>query len=256
MMKDQFEALFNAVQTFAHTFANFPRTQNLANLPGNLRNNLLQAAGTNGAFPMLSNPNTRYFLVARMIYDWMCYKVFLPEAFSGLNEGFDRSVAVSRSKLISNTTIEGTRSVYLQDIASEYKKLQKVDQYGNFMANRSHTRAMELVEAIRPLKDQGKDPHDFNALLGVVRQAYRVAEKMFTDAAEYHFGFPNVNQNFRDVDMRNFDENFSHMHPQAAMARGCVVKLAITPQVIRRTIDTNGVCDTKTIVRSNVLLKY
>lgn len=250
----QWKRLFDMAIKFAYDHVNVPSNQWDSKLPQGLKNRLMAAATKTTAARLLSTQNTRFFLVARIILEWIDRFVFKEDSFAGLDPQTDHAIKTTRSKIFSDTPAP-IKFVFLRDIATSSQKLRNHANYQDFLNTRSHERATQLWNFIRPLKFAQTDG-DWEDMHNLMQEAHKVAELQLCDVAEYRFFFNNANDSFNSVTMINMDDQFGYMSDDEVMARKGAVRLSVVPQVMSRITSAEGQGNTRVLLKAGVLVKF
>lgn len=248
-----YHLFFDMVVDFAYKYVNFPSNARDSQIPQPLKTRLLQAASKQTAFGLMSSQQTRYFLVSKIIIQWIDYNVFSGNSFSGLHQDIDQSITTTKAKM-SDKTPAVVRHVYLQELVRQYGHLKLLSNYGDFMQTRINKRSAELWEMVHPLIHQ-QNPGDWEHMYLLVQEAHRLAELQVSDLAEHRLFFAKVNDKFELETMINMDEKYKHLRPYDIMANGGLIRLGAIPKVVCRITDAKGLEDIKTVTKAGVLLK-
>jgi len=98
-MTESFQALLDEVVSYAYKHINTPSTQGDDNIPVALKTRLLGLATKTTASRIMANQNTRYFLIAKLILDWIVKEVLCESTFVGYDSKVDTTVRSMRGKI-------------------------------------------------------------------------------------------------------------------------------------------------------------
>ncbi|KAK5945488.1 hypothetical protein PMZ80_002693 [Knufia obscura] len=253
-MTQSFQALHDEVVRFAYRHINVPSTHGDSNAPQYLKDRLMELATTTTAHRIMSNQNTRYFLIAKLILAWFLDEVFQEAAFAGFDSNIDNAVRNARSKIFHDTP-PSVRKVLLQEIAKNFSTLKNNVEFEQWKGQRCHKRALELWDILKNLM-YVKSNGDWDELHTLVTNAHKLALSMLSDEAEFRFEFPRINTLFNEFNMFNMDPDFRHYSTKDIMARGGLVRLGALPQVMVRVTAANGNTTTKPLIKAGVLIMF
>ncbi|KAK4904423.1 hypothetical protein LTR66_017902 [Elasticomyces elasticus] len=210
-------AFFDAEVTFAFNHANYPSTDADNRAPPVVKEMVMNAVSRHTAFPLMTNQHTRYFIVAKVIFNWILTIVFREEAFFGLIPEVDRMIA----DLDPTSTMEVNRA--------------KQDYYKRLPGNSTLSAPVTTSSTI---------------LITSVINAHVIAAEMYNDRAEFNFEFPHLTTAYNDECMVNMDPDHMNMSKNAIARKQGVVRAAITPRVTR-----NDEGRVSILTKAGVLLK-
>jgi len=251
-MKQSFQALIDEAVVFAHKHVNIPSTQGDSNMPEYLKSHLLQLASKTTANRIMSNQNTRYFLVGKLILEFIIKQVFPVNSFFGFDGDIDNAIREARSKLYIDTP-SNVRKAYLQEIARQFTSLKTNTQFEQWITQVIYNRAVALWNRVRPLMYANVDG-DWVELHTLMTNAHKIALSMLSDDTEFRFDFPATNAPFQEFTMINMDPEYRDIPAHSIMAAGGLVRLGAVPQVSIRVTAANGFEVIKTLVKSGVLV--
>lgn len=251
-MKQSFQALIDEAVVFAHKHVNMPSTQGDSNMPENLKSYLLNLASKTTANRIMSNQNTRYFLVGKLILEFIINQVFPENSFFGFNGEIDNAIRVARSKLYVDTP-SNVRKAYLQEIAKQFTSLKTNTDFEQWVTKLVYDRAVALWNRIRPLM-YAKVDGDWVEVHTLMTNAHKIALSMLSDDTEFRFDFPATNAPFTEVTMINMDPEYRNIPAHSIMAAGGLVRLGAIPQVSIRVTAVNGNEVITTLVKAGVLV--
>ena len=96
---ESFQNLFAMAETFSYAHVNFPSSIKDARLADSIKERLMKASSPSSAFNLMSNPQTRYFLVARIINAKLCKMILDVSCFEGFDRESDGKIAQYRGHL-------------------------------------------------------------------------------------------------------------------------------------------------------------
>lgn len=253
-MTSSFQGLLDEVMAFAHRHVNVPSTQGDNNVPAFLKTHLLALASTTTASRILSNRNTRYFLIAKLILDWIMNNVFGESKFAGFDANVDGAVRATREKIFGDTPA-AVRKVLLQEIARQFTKFKNNMEFEQYMSQLNYKRSTDLWNMVRYLI-YVKSDGDWNELHSLVLNAHKLALAMLSEETEFRFEFSRTGSLFNEINMVNMDPQFRQMPSHAIMAAGGLVQLGALPQVLIRLTAANGETTVKTLIKAGVLITF
>lgn len=251
----EFTIFFDSVTRFAYDYVNFPSNSGDAAMPQGLKDKLLSLATHTTAHRLMADQKTRYCMVAKFMLTWMQMKIFNETSFAaGFDLDIDTTIRVIKAK-IADDPPASVRAVYKLDMGRQFGSLTRSPQYQNFLKSKINERTTELFTEIRPMMYQ-KQEGDFEGVYKLVREAHRIAERLFQDRSEYRFYFPRTNEKFNGASMINTDPDFSHLSSGDIVAQHGLVKLGHVPQVMFQYTDPIGQSQKGTLIKAAVLVRF
>jgi hypothetical protein len=94
----KFNKFFDMAQKYCYAHVNFPSAQKDERLPLHVKDRMMRAATTETAYGIAATGATRYFLMTRIVLDWIIKHVFKPAVFTNFDlEADDRIAALKAS---------------------------------------------------------------------------------------------------------------------------------------------------------------
>ncbi|EXJ95124.1 hypothetical protein A1O1_00243 [Capronia coronata CBS 617.96] len=252
-VKVQFAKVWSMAEAFARSHVNLPSTSRDNAMPQRVKDILLNAATRTTAFQFMSTPVFRYFLVTKMIVQWLLKTILKVDSFAGLDDNVDRVIASCRSQIYQSTPAQ----VKFQLLTTVVQQMAVLKQNPNFEAYLQHlarTRGNELWADLQTMMHQ-KTSRDWDDLLSLMIEAHRLAALMYSGPNEYRYEMPQYGQPFSKEAMEPKDTHPNVQGPEKLEEMGATVRLAFTPHVILRTSLPNGHVTSRTLLRAYVLLK-
>lgn len=253
LFKTSFENVVNMAQKYAFAHVNHPSTTKDQQMPQEVKDRLLSAATTTTAFQFMSSPYTRYFLVTKIIIQWLLKNVFTHDCFRGVDAVIDKNIAEMKKSIYQTTPAQVKFSI-LNSIGLEVIKIRHRPDFLQQCQNLAHQRGNEIWAILKPMMHQ-KTSRDWEDLLQLMVEAHKAAAYMFSGAEEYRFDLPLCGALFAPGRMVARDVFPNVKSEQALVAERAQVRLAITPHVTVRSSTPEGHVDTATVVPASVLLK-
>lgn len=248
----QFARVWGMAETFSATHVNTPSTAKDQGLSEEIKGRILAAAAPNPAFPFMSTPLTRYWLVTKMILQWIVNNVLKHDTFAGLDKDLDRVIEANRSQIYQSTPVQ-VKVRLLGTIASQMASLNQRPDFESFVSTLARTRGNELWAIVKPMM-HAKTSRDWDDLHTLVVEAHHLAKLMYSGQDQFRYEMPSVNQPFRKEAMLPKDP-YPNIHTLEQLeARGTTVRLAITPHVIARTHTAEGHVDEATVLPAFVFI--
>ncbi|KAL2395245.1 hypothetical protein ABEF93_002669 [Exophiala dermatitidis] len=248
----QFAKVWSMAEAYAVAHVNVPSTAKDNAMPQRLKDILLSAATRNTAYQFMSTPMTRYFLVTKVILQWIMRFVMKPDCFSGFDKNIDRTINSCRSQIYQSTPAQ-VKHQLLTTVSQQMAALRRNPRFEGFLTHLAKTRGNKLWEDITPMMHQ-KTARDWEDMLSLMREAHKLAFYMFSGPDEYRFEFPQHGQPFDKNTMESKDPQ-APKNPDQLVAKSATVRLAYTPQVMGRRNFADGHVATRTMLRAYVLVK-
>ena len=252
-MLQSFQDFIDEVHRYAWLHVNVPSTQSDSGMPNHLKQYLLNLATKTTANRIMSNQNTRYFLVSKLIFDFIRTHVFAETSFAGFDRDVDDAVRSARKQIYQDTP-PAVRKVYLQAITKQFTTFKANMEFEQYMTQLVSKRTTDLWQNyIRPLKHVQTE-NDFNDLHTLMLNAHKIALSMLSDDTEFKFEFPQTNMLFNEDIMIHMDPEYRNMSARDVMAAGGLVRLGALPEVSIRMTANNGFVATKRLIKAGVLI--
>lgn len=94
----KFEALFTMSERYAFSHINFPSSAKDGMLSSYVKGKLEQVAGKS-AGNLMSNGQTRYHIIARVMNQWVCKHILRRCCFNGLDQDVDKSIEIHANSI-------------------------------------------------------------------------------------------------------------------------------------------------------------
>lgn len=251
--KQAFSKLMNLAQLYAYNHVNTPSTHKDNGMPKAIKDRLLKAASTTTAFQLMSTPYTRFYLVTKVIVQWLMKNVFKHDAFSGLEPKIDSQIESLRASMYQTTPAQ-VRFQILISIAQQIKQLASHPKFEEFLQYVARQRSNELWAIVKPMMHQ-KTTRDWDDLLTLVIEAHRIAVKMFSGADEFRFEIPPVGIPFKPEKMVARDPHQGFTGDLQQERGNATVRLGITPHITVRTSTAEGHVKSSTVMSASVLVR-
>ena len=248
--KESFSKLMNLAQLYAFNHVNTPSTHKDNGMPKAIKERLLKAASPTTAFTLMSTPYTRFYLVTKVIVQWLLKNVFKYDAFSGLDHKIDSQIDGLRASIYHSTPAQVHFQI-LTNIAQQITQLARHTKFEDYLQHVARERSSQLWAVVKPMMHQ-KTARDWEDLLTLVTEAHKIAVKMFSCADEFRFEIPPVGTQFQPEIMMARD----HHQGDQQQDRGTpTIRLGITPHVTVRSYSPEGHLKTSTVISASVLLR-
>ncbi|KAK5047516.1 hypothetical protein LTR84_006613 [Exophiala bonariae] len=251
--KSTFENVVNMTQKYAFAHVNTPSTIKDKEMPQAIKDRLMNASTMTTAFQYMSSPYTRFFLVTKVMIQWILRNILVHDCFRGLDAIVDKAIDDMKNQIYQTTPAQ-VKFQLLNSIAMEIFKLKQRPDFENFLQTRARQRGNELWAILKPMMHQ-KTSRDWDDLLVLMIEAHRAAAYMFTGAEEYRFDLPNCGALYVPETMLTRDIFPNVKSEQQLVAERAQVRLAITPHLTVRSSDSEGHVISSTVVPASVLLK-
>lgn len=86
-------------EKYAYAHVNVPSTQKDNQLPQEVKDILLKAASTTSAFTFMQTPFTRYYLVSKVMIQWMIKNILKHDCFAGFDMEVDRVIESCKNQI-------------------------------------------------------------------------------------------------------------------------------------------------------------
>jgi hypothetical protein len=240
----RFGKVFHMAERYSFAHVNFPSTARDGMLPTSIKEKLQEVAGFRMAGPLMSNGQTRYYVVAGIINNWLEKHVLNRSAFCGFDGRFDFNVknasdqiyqCKSRSirPLIPTDEYVATptlvRTLLLSQIAAEYNLVRQKTGFKAFFYQRCRDRGNDLWAIIKPMMHV-KTSKDWDDMMLLMIEAHNLSLDMHCGAYEWRLAHCKVGDTFRQETMVNKDA-FMRQTPGQLEAGRAMVKLGVSPLV-------------------------
>lgn len=111
--KPKFERLFLMAEKYCYTHMNFPSSAKDSQLPAAIKERLMKAATRESAHQLGSTGTTRYFLMTKIVLQWIVKHVFKQSLFTNFDLDADRRIVAYKDNIYQGMwkLVEGTLSV-------------------------------------------------------------------------------------------------------------------------------------------------
>lgn len=86
------QKLFSMAERFAYAHMNFPSSAKDSQLPGGIKDRLMSAATRESAHQLASTGATRYFLMTKVVIQWIVKHICKLSLFKGFDSDADRRI--------------------------------------------------------------------------------------------------------------------------------------------------------------------
>jgi hypothetical protein len=246
----KFEKLFYMAERYAYSHMNFPSASKDSQLHQNTKERLMRASTRDSAHQLGSTGATRYYLMAKVILQWITKHVFKQTLFSTFDPDTDRRITALRDNIYQDTP-PMVKFQLLSEIGKEIRQIRDHPNFQRFLDTLVRNQGNKLWAIVKPLMHQ-TTTMDWEDLSLLMREAYTVAGDMAASPYEWRFDYAEVGTPY-DTTMVNKDP-YARGNDDEIARRGLVVRLGIAPAVYYR--DNSG--ETVRIgqsARHHVLLK-
>ncbi|KEF53209.1 uncharacterized protein A1O9_10657 [Exophiala aquamarina CBS 119918] len=251
--KSAFEKVVNMSQQYAFSHVNIPSTAKDNQMPQAIKDRLLKAASMTTAFQFMSSPYTRFFLVTKIIIQWLIKNVLKHDSFRGLDPEVDNAIDGLRSSIYQSTPAQ-VKFQILNNIGQQMMRLRQRPDFAEHCGTLAHQRGNDIWAIIRPMMHQ-KTSRDWDDLLLLMIEAHNAAALMFSGSEEYRFEMPLAGTPF-DLRTMVCKDTFQNIKPHGQLvAERAQVRLSISPLVVVRKTSPGGLFSSATVVPASVLLK-
>jgi len=98
-VKAQLQKVIYMSEQFSHAHVNHPSTAKDEAMPQEIKQRLLKAASNTTAFQFMQTPFTRYFLVTKIIFQWLLKNVLKHDSFCGFDKTVDHAIEAQRAQI-------------------------------------------------------------------------------------------------------------------------------------------------------------
>ncbi|EXJ90112.1 hypothetical protein A1O3_03181 [Capronia epimyces CBS 606.96] len=252
-VKAQLAKVWGMAEAFSRSHVNIPSTARDNAMPQKLKDTLLNAATRTTAFQFMSTPLYRYFLVTKVIVQWLMNNVLKVDSFAGFDTNTDRVIESCRNQIYQSTPAQ-VKFQLLTTIGQQMAVLQQNPRFETFLLKLARDRGNMLWPDLQMMMHQ-KSSRDWDDLLSLMTEAHRTALLMYSGPDEYRYEMPQHGQPFTKETMEPRDSYMNGHTPEQLEAMGTTVRLAFTPHVTVRTNLPNGHVTSRTLLPAYVLLK-
>lgn len=251
--KTTFENVVNMAQKYAFAHVNTPSTLKDKEMPQAIKDRLMNASTMTTAFQYMSSPLTRYFLVTKVMVDWILRNILVHDCFRGLDAAVDQTIDDMKNQIYQTTPAQ-VKFQLLNSIAVEILKLKQRPDFEQYVQTLARLRGNEIWAILKPMMHQ-KTSRDWEDLMQLMVEAHQAAAFMFTGAEEYRFDLPVCGALYAPQRMVTRDVFPNVKSAEQLVAERAQVRLAITPHLTVRSCDSEGHVASATVVPASVLLK-
>jgi len=251
--KAAFEKVVNMSQQYAFSHVNTPSTLKDNQMPQAIKDRLLKAASMTTAFQFMSSPYTRFFLVTKLIVQWLIKNVLKYDSFRGMDPDTDSTIDGLRASIYQTTPAQ-VKFQILNNIGQQMLKLRQRPDFEQYCGVLAHQRGNQLWAIIKPMMHQ-KTSRDWDDLYLLMVEAHNAAALMFSGSEEYRFELPVTGTLFEPKTMVCRDTYQNIKSQDQLVAERALVRLSISPHVTVRKTSPGGHVSSATVVPASVLLK-
>ncbi|KAI9721294.1 MAG: hypothetical protein M1812_002456 [Candelaria pacifica] len=227
--KIAFNDFFSEVESWAHKWASVPNPELDENLPETLKALLSSVCDRSLALPLLRDPATRYFLVARVVNSELTNNQLKFSTLQGYNLAVDMRLLNARDSLRADTPVARRRAI-VEELANIALTVAEDVQHMEFLLDRTQQIAMEMMTKLAPLLGTGVN-RAYAELHQLQKKTLLLAMAMLKCQVEWKVDFPKTGDYFVDQSMVNRDP-FIAGDPSTLLRMR--VKLGVTPVIIKR----------------------
>lgn len=251
--KAAFEKVVNMCQQYAYAHVNTPSTIKDNQMPQAVKDRLLKAASVTTAFQFMSSPYTRFFLVTKIIVQWLMKNVLKHDCFRGLDLEVDNAIDALKASIYQSTPAQ-VKFQILNNIGQQMMKLRQRPDFDHFCQSISRQRGNEIWAIIKPMMHT-KTSRDWDDLMLLMTEAHTAAAYMFSGSEEYRFEIPAAGVLYTPGPMVARDIHQNIKSNEQLVAERAQVRLSITPHVTVRKNSPGGLVSSATVIPASVLLK-
>ncbi len=246
----KFDRLFFMAERYAYAHMNYPSASKDSQLHPNIKERLMKAATRESAHQIGSTGATRYFLMAKVILQWIIKHVFKQTLFSSFDLDADRRITAFRDSIYQDTP-PIVKFQLLSEISKEIRQIRERPDFPRFLDTLVRNQGNKLWAIVRPLMHHNTT-RDWEDLSLLMYEAYAVAGDMAASPYEWRFDFAQVGSPYNTT-MVNKDPYVRGNEDEIAR-RGLVVRLGFAPAIYYRD-NSGGMVRTGQSTRQHVLLK-
>ncbi len=263
----KFDRLFHMAERYSYSHMNFPSAAKDSQLPLTIKDRLMNAATRESAHQLGSTGSTRYFLMTKVILQWMSKHVFKQSLFTGFDLDADRRIAAYKdniyqgmwklsqkafdSLLTSIDTPPFVKFQLLSEISKEIRQIRENPKFPRFLDTLVKNQGNKLWAIVHPLMHH-TTAMDWEDLRTLMYEAYSVAGDAAARPYEWRFDFAQIGSNYNSS-MINRDP-YIRGHEEELARRALVVRLGFLPAVYLRD-NADGVVRAGQVTRHQVLMK-
>jgi hypothetical protein len=261
------DKLFNMAERYCYSHLNFPSAAKDSQLHPSIKERLMKAASRESAHQLGSTGSTRYFLMTKVILQWMIKHIFTPSLFMSFDFDADRRIAACKDHIFQGT-LKPTKNLFhrlltstdtpplvkyqlLCEISKEIRQIRGHPNFLVFRDNLVRNQGNKLWAIVRPMMHQ-TTAMDWEDLRILMFEAYSVAGDMAARPYEWRFDFADIGSLYT-TSMVNRDP-YVHGHDDEIVNRGLAVRLGFVPAVFLRD-NSDGMVRVGQVTRQQVLLK-
>jgi hypothetical protein len=246
----KFEKLFHMAERYCYSHMNYPSSMKDSQLPTTIKERLMKASTRESAHQLGSTGGTRFFLMTKIILQWIIKHVFKQSLFTSFDIDADSRIAGFKDKIYQDTP-SVVKFQLLVEISKEIRQIREHHNFPPFLDKLVQHQTNKLWAIVHPLMHQatGMDRADLRTLMD---QAYSVAGDMAAAPFEWRFDFARIGSNYHTT-MINRDPYIIGNEEDLA-GRGLLVRLGFFPAVYLRD-NSGGEVRTGQITRHHVLVK-
>lgn len=248
--KPKFERLFLMAEKYCYTHMNFPSSAKDSQLPAAIKERLMKAATRESAHQLGSTGTTRYFLMTKIVLQWIVKHVFKQSLFTNFDLDADRRIVAYKDNIYQDTP-PLVKFQLLSQIGREIQQIREHPNFPHFLETLVRNQVSKLWAIVRPLMHHTTHM-DWEDLRILMYEAYSVAGDMAASPYEWRFEFAQIGSNY-DSRMINRDP-YLRGHEDDLARRGLCVRLGFAPAVHLRD-NSGGVVKTGQVMHPQVLLK-
>ncbi|MCJ1336651.1 hypothetical protein MMC09_001929 [Bachmanniomyces sp. S44760] len=244
--------LFKMSEDWARNYANAPSSADPVQLPSSLLTLLNGFCNNHSTMAILSTGNTRFFLVTRVINNYLNEEVLKIKVLRG-RSGPDEDMLKAIRKHIQPGMPDHSKRGAMQASADTVKCMQGKPGFNDWLDSKARTMSASLHGILGPLLPPTIDQASTD-LVYLVTHAFRISVKMHMRPMIYDISFPKVNQHayFNPSTMLNRDPMITD-DPLSIQRKQYRVRLVVSPIVVITDLLT-PVLNPKTVHHAEVLL--
>ncbi|KAL8760366.1 MAG: hypothetical protein Q9184_003372 [Pyrenodesmia sp. 2 TL-2023] len=231
----EFTSLFKKIERFCLDNMNVPDEATDEEWPRMLAFHIAEESSPEHVTSLISDPRTRYLLIARLIIDWIESHFFKIKIIKGFSPDYDTKIYELHRKIKAESSLHLRRGL----TQAECDTILELTQHPSFPSWRL-TQIRESTNTLLQRLKAAIKPHTNHALLGetfasIVADAFDIGLKIATRPLVVHMWFPPSAEttlfNPRCMLHRNVYAQATTVTPDELEKRGARIALGVTPVI-------------------------
>lgn len=244
------DEIFTKAEKYAWSHMNYPSTSGDSNLTPSIKERLMKAATRETAHSISATGMTRYFLMTKIIIEWIIKHLFTPYLYKSFDLAADLRIFSLRDNIYQDTP-PLVKYQMLFELSKEIQQIRERPTFSLFLNTLVTNQCAKLWSILSPLMHV-RTNMDRSDLAILMYEAYDLAGDMAAAPLEWRFEFAEIGSDYH-TSMINRDPYIKEQEDDLA-TRGLVVKLGVLPAVYLRD-SPDGVVRVQLLKRPHVLLK-